>query len=540
MTETREKDEHRPGGLVSGFFRSVEKFPTRPAVSAGVGAGELSYEQLYARASQVCAALGDLDGGARALVAVLGDRSVETFAGILGSLLRGHGYVPLSPEYPIARTCEMLVRSGARTLVVDAAGQQRLPALLDGVDVPLGIIALGAEGTRELEARWPRHRFVAAAALPRPTDARLRAPRPEDPAYVLFTSGTTGRPKAVAVTHANVRSFLDAATARFRPTCEDRFSQTFALTFDLSVFDLFVAWESGACVCCASEEDRLTPWRYVVDAGLTLWFSVPSAAQMMARMRQLKPNQYPGLRWSLFCGEALPQAIAEQWAAAAPNSTVENLYGPTELTIACTSYRWEPGKSEQECVNGIVPIGWPLPGMSARVVDDSLSDVDPGAKGELVMTGPQMTPGYLDDPEKTSTSFVHLGPASAVHYRTGDIVRRPIGHEPMVFFGRADTQIKIRGFRVELGEIEAAVREETGGLTAVAVPWPRTVSGADGIVVFVEGSAVDGPALVARVRDRLPTYMHPREIRGVAGLPRNANGKIDRRAVEALLGSAPV
>src|SRR5882724_4757250 len=198
----------------------------------------------------------------------------------------------------------------------------------------------------------------------------------------------------------------------------------------------------------------------------------------MKRLGALKAGEFPTLRWSLFCGEPLPAEIAESWSLAAPNSVVENLYGPTELTIACCHYRWRRGKSEEECLRGVVPIGDPFPGMDVLVVDEELTEVPPGKDGELLMTGPQLTLGYWQDPEKTATAFVVPPEKKQTYYRTGDRVRRPNEAGPMCYLGRLDHQIKIRGYRVELGEVESLLRQEAGGEVAVAIGWPVTASGA--------------------------------------------------------------
>jgi amino acid adenylation domain-containing protein len=517
--------------IISGFLRSVEAYPSRPAVETPEL--RVSYGELADLAGRVCSALATADAEPGGFSAILGGQSVATFGAILGSLLRGQAYVPLGLDYPAARNAEMLERSGARTLFVDRAGLPALAKVLEAVSAPITVWLLEDEAGPRPE--FVHHRIFGLEELPTGRIGDRRAPRPDDPAYVLFTSGTTGRPKGVAVSHANVRAFLDAARARFEPTPEDRFSHTFNLTFDLSVFDLFVAWDSGACVCCASDTERLMPARYIIDRRLSVWFSVPSVAVMMGRTKQLRPNQYPALKASLFCGEALPQSVADSWASAAPKSIVENLYGPTELTIACTWYRWDTAKSPAACQNGIVPIGWPIPGMSTLVADEQLAEVSPGEVGELLMTGPQLTRGYIDDPEKTVSAFVRVPERQAVYYRTGDLVRRPLDDGPLQFLGRRDTQVKIRGFRVELGEVEAAVRDRAETGVAVAVAWPRTASGADGIVVLVDDPGIDPRALITKVRDVLPVYMHPQEIRVVPSLPRNSNGKVDRAAVEALL-----
>jgi non-ribosomal peptide synthetase component F len=174
-------------------------------------------------------------------------------------------------------------------------------------------------------------------------------------------------------------------TDRYGITEHDRFSQSFDLT--CSAFDMFLAWERGACVCCPSQKTLINPAKFIQSSKLTVWFSVPSVAVFMKRLGALKADQYPALRWSLFCGEPLPATIAESWSLAAPNSVVENLYGPTEMTIACCLYRWRDGKSKEECLRGLVPIGDPFPDMEALIVDEELREVSSQSDGELLMAG---------------------------------------------------------------------------------------------------------------------------------------------------------
>jgi acyl-coenzyme A synthetase/AMP-(fatty) acid ligase len=255
----------------------------------------------------------------------------------------------------------------------------------------------------------------------------------------------------------------------------------------------------------------------------------------MSRLRVLKPGKFPGLRLALFCGEALPAEMARKWSEAAPNAVLENLYGPTELTIACTLYRWDGDRSPAECELGVVPIGDPYPGMQVLVADEHLREVAVGEAGELLMTGPQLTLGYFEDPERTAAAFVRPPGRDEIYYRTGDRVRRPGPGKPLVYLGRVDNQIKIQGYRVELGEVEAVLREEAGVDVAIAVGWPVTASGADGIVGFLGADHADAAGVRDRVIARLPPYMHPSELRLMPSFPLNANGKVDRKALLAIL-----
>jgi acyl-coenzyme A synthetase/AMP-(fatty) acid ligase len=280
--------------------------------------------------------------------------------------------------------------------------------------------------------------------------------------------------------------------------------------------------------------DLLAPVRFVTRHELTLWFSVPSAAALAVKKGMLAPGSMPSLRYSLFCGEPLPEATARAWAGAADRSVVENLYGPTELTIACLVYRWQDGGVEGD--NGIVAIGRPLPGLGALVVDEALAPVDDGAVGELLVCGPQTTPGYWLDEARTRERFVDVAVSetrSKRFYRTGDRVRRTAGGD-YVYVGRTDNQVKVLGFRVELGEIESVLLRQPGVVEAIAAGWPVEDGRATGIVAFVSGSA-NLDALPKAAAAVLPDYMVPRRILRVDEMPLNANGKIDRKALMAML-----
>jgi amino acid adenylation domain-containing protein len=518
-------------GLSSGFFRWAAEEPDRRALE--VGGAAFTYEELGARAGAIAAGLLEHKPDAQVpLTAVFGHRSVTGFAGVLGALARGHGYVPLNPAFPPARNRAMLERAGCEAIIVDSQATPGLTGLLEGLDRELVLVLPDEEDVDSYTRRWAPHRVVSAA---RPSGEALEPfeVKKGDPAYLLFTSGSTGTPKGVAVTHANVAAFLEAVADRYDFTADDRFSQTFSLTFDLSVFDLFAAWRQGACVCCPTEKDLLNPADFIRRSEITVWFSVPSIALFMRRLRAVKARSFPTLRWSLFCGEALPAEVARDWSEAAPNSTVENLYGPTEATIACTAYRWDSSRSPEESELGIVPLGHPLGQMSTLVTGDNLREVPAGDAGELFLSGAQVVNGYWHDDEATARAFVSVG--GRPYYRTGDRVRRPVDDGPLRYLGRLDNQIKVLGHRVELGEVEAAVRDETGVDGVVAVGWPRSAAGAAGIVAFLADTSVDVAALRRRLEQRLPSYMVPREVRLLPDLPLNVNGKWDRAALIRLL-----
>jgi amino acid adenylation domain-containing protein len=515
-------------------MKSAEKFADRPAV---VAEGKtLTYGELREKACRIAATIqAHQDASATPLTAVFAYRSPTAFAGVLGSLLAGNGYVPLNRTFPVDRTQMMFARAECDSIVVDTGSLPQLDKLLEESRKPLLILLPDVENVEALQKQWPRHTFAGANDLASSRDWREPEVRPNAIAYLLFTSGSTGIPKGVMVAQRNVTAFLDYMVERYGITEKDRLSQMFDMTFDLSVFDMFVAWERGACICCPSQKALIKPGSFIQEMELTVWFSVPSTAIFMKQLGMLKPGRYPTLRFSLFCGEPLPISSASAWLEAAPNSIIENLYGPTELTIACTLYRWDPVKSPNESELGIVPIGYPYPGMGVLVADETLKEVAGGEEGELLMNGPQMSLGYWKDSEKTAAAFVIPPGKKDIYYRTGDRVRRPLGNGPLTHLGRIDFQVKILGHRVELGEIEAAVRKACGLDGVLAIGWPATPSGFGGVEVFIEGESKDLDGLRSLVAAGLPDYMVPRRFHFMGKLPRNVNNKFDRKAVMKLL-----
>lgn len=522
--------------LRSGFLENAVKHPD--ALALMVRGEQFSYGDLDAAARRWAGALLDMLDRRADRVGVFGYRSHVSYTGALAALYAGATFVPLNPNFAPEKTRSMIQQAGLDAIIVDKTCAPQLEKVFAGDNSapPLLTPEFEKPAIANLQARILDAADLAHA---RPLDT-LPPLVPEDTAYILFTSGSTGQPKGVPVTHGNARHFLDAMQRRYAIVAADRFSQTFDQTFDLSIFDLFLAWQCGASVYSLSPVELLAPDGFINRNELTVWFSVPSVAAQMRKRNRLRPNVLPSLRWSLFCGEPLPRASAELWQAAAPNSVVENLYGPTELTIACLIHRWVPDLSPPLCHNEIVPIGRPIEGLAAMQLDDALLPVAAGGDGELCVSGPQTTPGYWKDPARAAERFVWIPLAAGEQrrfYRTGDRVRR-LPNGEYVFLGRTDFQIKLLGHRVELGEVEAALRRDPRVADVAALGWPVVEGSAQAIVAFVTGNQVDASALEEVARQSLPAWSVPRSIHLLDAMPLNANGKIDRKALAQRLEAA--
>ncbi len=528
----REQEPAR--SLVDGFCASSARFPDRPALE--VGGQELSYRELDRRAAAVAASIDRL-APKGSLAAMLAYRSAAAYVGVLGILAARRGYVPLNPTFPVPRSQAMLRLSGCDTIVAGPEGAALLRDLLATADRIVTVVSLGLEDLAAWQREFPGHRFVLPDADADRIDAgRARPASGDATAYLLFTSGSTGVPKGVPVSHSNVTSYIRYVSDRYGFVPEDRFSQTFDMTFDLSVHDMFVCWSNGGCLVSMPHSAVMSPSRFICDKRLTVWFSVPSVVMMMQRLRTLRADQFPGLRLSLFCGEPLLASWADAWQAAAPRSVVENVYGPTETTIAISHYRWRPGRENNPCANGIVPIGTVFDGQQGAVVDGAGNPVARGTPGELWLSGSQVTGGYLNEPEKTRQQFVQLRGRPGTWYRTGDLVSES-DDGVMQYHGRVDHQVQICGHRVELQEVDQAVRAVAGTDAAMSVAWPLEAGRADAVYAFVcAGQGAEPDRIIAGCQKTLPSYMVPKAVFVIDSMPVNANGKIDRKKLTEKVG----
>jgi amino acid adenylation domain-containing protein len=505
--------------MYNWFLAAAEANPDNSALE--VLNTTLTYAELRATVERLSAMMHDTLGRPPRRVGLLTSRSLVGYVAYLAAQRLGAACVPLNPAVSAARNLAITEEAGLDLTVTDETSGDDLPQYRDSANVAF----LDMAGNRQRDMFDPTLDIAIPAQVER---------GPDDVAYIIFTSGTTGKPKGVPTTHANVSAFLSDVITRYflAPGC--RVSQTFEMSFDGSIVEVFGSWGSGATLCIAQHGDVFTPVKFVNAKRLTHWMSVPSLISFARRLRALAPDSMPNLRGGFFGGEALTLEQVQAWSNAAPKGRIFNCYGPTETTVTVTGYQVPLDRGEwQETSNRSIPIGELYPHMEYVLLNEESQQSD---DGELCIRGPQRFPGYLDPSENagkfisfdghTATFYDGTEPLTADHwYCTGDRVRREFGE--LVHLGRIDDQIKVRGNRIELGEIESALRKHPAITEVVVI----TVTGSDGEIdlhaLYTGGEVSD--AEFAQLVEDLPRYMHPRGFQHRDEIPLTPVGKVDRK-----------
>ncbi|HOX24799.1 MAG TPA: amino acid adenylation domain-containing protein [Candidatus Krumholzibacteria bacterium] len=499
----------------------------RPAVYAGNDL--LTYADLARRAEVVRAHLAAAGIGRGDRVAFWMEKSFDALAVLLGALFAGAAYVPIDPRAPWLRAAAILGDCGPAALAVDALRAREIAAHRDEIDGGLLILQEGVDPLGP----------GAAAAIAAGAKAGDLAPlSPEDPAYILYTSGSTGRPKGVVLSHRAALGFVDWSIATFSLGPDDRATSHAPFHFDLSTFDLFATLCSGGSVrLLGSVESMVYPYlvRMLPTWGITVWYSVPSALIGMLQHGALSGESWPQARVVLFAGEVFPTPWLARLRRALPRPRLFNLFGPTETNV-CTYY--EVGDVSPDETRPI-PIGRICEHLDGAICDDAGREVAPGEEGNLLVGGDNLLTEYWGDPVLTARRLrADPRPGRAgVLFNTGDRVRAGADGN-LIFLGRRDHQVKVRGYRVELGEIESVLHGLAGIADAAVVAVPDDGHGHRllAYVVIAGGAGLEVGTIRSHLTERVPLYMVPEQITVVPQLPRTSTGKIDRVALAATAG----
>lgn len=502
------------------------------------GTRQMTYAELCRRMESVAASLiaHGVKRGSR--VGILADNGIEAYVAILGALRADACFVPLNPGFPALRLADILDQAEADAVITLNSHVALLRETLQAqTGKPVAAVLL-ADAEPPAEQLTGAPVTVGQATLEAADGSQLGPSRniEEDLAYILFTSGTTGRPKGVMVPHRGVRSIVRWGIDYFAIQPRDRLSNHSRLSFDVSLFDIFTAFYAGATLCpLTAAGDLAFPGEFIRRQRITIWFSVPSVIGMMLRSGQLAGGAFPSLRAALFAGEALAPDWVAGWREHQPQVPIFNLYGPTEASIVVTVHAvgvdspFEPGKP--------VPIGRATRDTELLILKpDADEEVAPGEVGRLMICGIQLACGYWRRPDLTASAF-RPNPlkrdSGALMYDTGDLASRDAGGL-IYFLGRSDDQVKVQGYRIELSEIEITLRSAAGVHSAAVVAVGRNPTRLVGFVVPRNAESGDlEEAALQHLESRLPYYMIPKRILIVADLPYTDHGKVNRQALAA-------
>jgi D-alanine--poly(phosphoribitol) ligase subunit 1 len=462
-----------------------------------------SYSQLAERISAIRAAVRSMPSSSTNVGLVAND-DLETYAAIFALWLEGKCYVPVNPETPRERNANVLKQADA-SFIIDSSEHPLFEELnvIRSKELKTGKIDLSPND-------------VADEAL----------------AYIFFTSGTTGVPKGVPITRANLAGFMKAFFAMdIKMDDTDKCLQMFELTFDLSVMSYLAPLLKAACVYTIPK-DKIK-FNYIAELldehHLTIALMVPSI------IHYLRPYfdeiDCASMKYSLFCGEALPLDVTKEWADCVPNARIMNVYGPTEDTIFCTHYTYDRG-GNNKMFNGLLSIGRSMEESFTIIIDDNNETVKTGEKGQLCLGGIQLTPGYWKNDEKNKEAFFYTTykGEKTRFYKSGDLCVADEAGDIM-YLGRVDSQIKVQGFRVELSEIEFFAKEFLQKTNAVAIAFTNKINNTE-IGMVIESDEFDPKELTGYMKTKMPVYMIPTQFRFERSFPLNTNGKIDRKLLK--------
>lgn len=462
-------------------------------------------------------------------VAILLPKGLEMVAAVYGAMKTGAAYVPLDPLAPAVRAGMVASDCSVSALITIPS---RATAVLEAMgDHRPGVVVLVGDDGGPVELDCPVVSFGDATADSSATDPLVPVIE-DDLAYILYTSGSTGVPKGVMLTHRNGLSFVEWAAERIGVTPDDRISNHAPLHFDLSVFDLYLAVLGRATLVIIPSDEAYfgaSLVRTIEEERISVWYSVPSALMLVTRAAP-EPERLRSLRAVVFAGEVYPTMHLRELKRLLPEVAMWNLYGPTETNVI-TYYRVQELPDDDRTI----PIGRGCENTEVFAVREDGGPAGVGEEGELYARGPTVMKGYWGRPDRTAELLVDNplpGSLPGPVYRTGDIVRlRPDGDYD--FLGRRDHQIKSRGYRIELGEIETALSAHPRLAEAVAVALPHEEWGTAIVACVVpkDGLRVTESDVKRHVARRLPRYMVPTRVDVLGALPRTSTGKVDRQAL---------
>lgn len=530
------------------FIASAQKYPQKIAVN--FQNQNITYQELERYSNQLAHLLKSIGVRRNDRVVFYVEKSIDSIKSILGILKADGCYVPLDPKSPLPRLKQIVEDCQPAVIICNQGTLNNTKALIREVTMVdeqtetyrhPKIVVLSAEEMME-DGRYNDVEDQPYAEDRLYHEKEIRQQSAETPifhntgndlAYIFYTSGSTGKPKGVMISHANIISFIQWAVERFAITAQDRLSNHAPMHFDLSTFDIYCTFKTGASLYIVPHELNLFPEKvvqFIEEKELTIWLSVPSILVYLAKMGVLRPERIPTVRLIFSTGEVFPTPYVIQWRQLFPDKTIINMFGPTETTVECTYYIIDqiPADAHKN-----IPMGKGCDHLEVFALDEQNKPIQAGEVGELYVRGPSVSPGYWNNPEKTKLAFVPnpLFPfLNDKVYRTGDLVELTETGD-YLFRGRKDNQIKFMGYRIELGEIEAALYSFPY-LREAAVVFNAADEKSEIMAFLSLRQEIEIEKIRLDLAGLVPKYMIPKTVIILNELPRTSTGKVDKMALK--------
>jgi D-alanine--poly(phosphoribitol) ligase subunit 1 len=482
------------------FIDTVTSSPNHIAII--VEDKSFTYGELFQISKGIAQELESI--GAGKFVGLYTDNNVYTYASIVGILLSGRAFVPLNSKFPDDRLKNIIAQTELSHIIGCNNSSERMSLLMNSEK------HIYSDLVKKVDVRIHNDKFD--------TDSI---------AYILFTSGSTGEPKGIPITWGNFSSFLGALLRKYPLEPQTKVLQCFELSFDVSIACTFLAFSSASTLVVSSLNGiiAVNAFKTIVDHQVEFVSMAPSAISYLRNYKLVPQFKVPFVKTTVFTGEALPFDVVELWKQSAQNSCIDNAYGPTEVTVWSYFYTIH-SQTSNELINGLCPIGEPLEGVVAKINPEDKNDL---TLGELMLSGNHVFSAYWKNEEKTKQVLVKDN-NGVTWYKTGDLVKLNENNQ-VIYINRLDNQVKINGYRVELGEIEYAIRNELPG-SNVAVVLANDKSNNQQLIAFVDKQIDNQEVLLNKLKQSLTFYMLPKKFICLDALPLNANGKIDRKALQ--------
>ena len=495
--------------LLAQILNGIQNHPNRNAFF--IDGKHYTYDDLSKRISGIINLIKQHTGPVSQCIGIIEEDNIETYASLLAVLFSGNTYVILNPQNPNSRN-RTIIESTEIQLVLHSDKEEY------HIDTPNYVNSICTSGIQS-------ENCLADIQLPSDENAL---------AYIIFTSGSTGVPKGVPISHKNLNAFYKAySSLNFKLDETDRLLQMFDLCFDVSVVSTLYPLTFGACIYTVPQNGVKYTQVYELLEDEELTFAAIAPSLLSYLQPYFEEIELPKLKYLILTAEASNWSILSQFVACAPNAQFVNLYGPTEGTIYCTSYHVDPNNIDT--YNGMLAIGKAFQNMHAVIVDENLQEVAQGEKGEMCIAGSQLMDGYWKDPKKSKEVFVTLNcfGVPTRYYKTGDVCF--IDEKDCIHYcGRKDYQVQIQGFRVELNEIEHAVRQYHSTGANVVVSKSNKLGNQE-LHLFIENFKGEEISLLKFLKEKLPLYMCPKNIYDLQQLPLNTSGKVDRKKLLELV-----